>query len=312
MTSTPLTPLVLVAGFLGAGKTTFLRALLPALARHQLRARVVLNDYADARIDAATLADLVPDLVALSGSCVCCESLEDLMATLARLGHDRAGAQEVVIVEANGGTEAGELLATLAGAPELRHLAPPLQLTVIDAKRFGTRGWQNEMEREQLLTATHVALGRLDLVSAARADEVRAAVTALVPQSTFTTPDDFAAVLALLETSARAPVPQPHDHDHEHHPFAAFAVDLPAAVDGEAFLGFLRTLPPQVLRAKGIVALADPPGEKRSFQKVDEEAEISPCQLADPEGEVPRAIFVGPQLPRALIEARLAALAPPR
>jgi hypothetical protein len=41
---------------------------------------------------------------------------------------------------------------------------------------------------------------------------------------------------------------------------------------------------------------------------VDREAEISPCQLAEPDQEQPRAIFVGPQLPRALIEEQLARL----
>jgi hypothetical protein len=63
-----------------------------------------------------------------------------------------------------------------------------------------------------------------------------------------------------------------------------------------------------VLRAKGIVVLRDPPGEKRSFQKVEQEVEISPCQLADPEQHAPRAVFIGPRLPVDLIEARLAAL----
>jgi G3E family GTPase len=303
--------LILVAGFLGAGKTTFLRALLPALVRQGRRARVVLNDYADARIDAATLADLAPDLVALSGSCVCCESLEDLMATLQGIAPLPG---DVVIVEANGGTEAGELLGLLAGAPELEHLAPPLQLTVIDAKRFGTRGWQNEMEREQLLTATHVALGRLDLVDEARATEVRRAVEAMVAGVAFTSPEALAEVVASADGGERGQV---HDHDHDHHdhgssplahPFAAFAVDLPAAVDPAAFLRFLKELPPEVLRAKGIVTLTEPPGEKRSFQKVDHEAEISPCALAEPERERPRAIFVGPRLPREEIEARLRAL----
>jgi hypothetical protein len=56
------------------------------------------------------------------------------------------------------------------------------------------------------------------------------------------------------------------------------------------------------------VLLRDPPGEKRSFQKVEREVEISPCQLADPEQHAPRAVFIGPRLPVDLIEAQLAAL----
>ena len=196
-----MTPLVLVTGFLGAGKTTFLRALLPALSRHGLRARVVLNDFGDARVDAATLADVAPDLVALSGSCVCCESLDEMVAVLAGL---HPGAQEVVLVEANGGTEASELVGLLGAEPALDHLSPPLQLTVVDAKRFGARDWQNVMEREQLATATHLALGRIDLVAPDRAEQVRREVSAAAPRAAWVTPDSFAALLAEIEPEIRA------------------------------------------------------------------------------------------------------------
>jgi G3E family GTPase len=328
-----MTPLLLVTGFLGAGKTTFLRSLLPALARQSLRARVVLNDFGDARVDAATLADVAPDLVALSGSCVCCESLDEMVAALAGL---RCGPQEIVVVEANGGTEAGELVALLGAEPALDHLSPPLQLTVIDGKRFGTRDWQNVMEREQLATATHLALGRLDQIPASRAALVREQATGVAPHARWVTADSLAETLAEIEGALRPltgraalaltpgfavhTAPE-HDHDHEDHAlhvhnpaehFASLLVTLPAPVDEAAFLRFLTDLPQEVLRAKGIVELRQPAGEKRSFQKVDSEAEISPCQLADPELLIPRAIFIGPHLPTATIEGQLADLLRPR
>lgn len=314
--NTPPAPLLVVTGFLGAGKTTFLRGLVPAVAARGLRARVILNDFKDARIDAATLADLVPDLVALSGSCVCCESLDDLLKTL---GEMSIAPGDVVVVEANGGTESGELLALLAGAGH-RHLTAPLQLSVVDAQRFGRRGWQDQMEEEQLATATQLHLGRTDQVTPERAREVTATASAVAPAATWTTPAALAELLAAL---VRDPVAaggdsrpahhQGHDHDrdgHDHiHPFAAHLVELPFPVDAGAFTACLAALPPEVLRAKGIVLLREPPGEKRSFQKVEQDVEISPCQLAEPEQHAPRAVFIGPRLPVDLIEARLRALA---
>jgi G3E family GTPase len=315
-------PLLAVTGFLGAGKTTFLRALVPALARRGLRPRVVLNDFKDARIDAATLADLVPDLVALSGSCVCCESLDDLLKTL---GEMSIAAGDVVVLEANGGTESGELLALLASAGH-RHLTAPLQLAVVDVQRFGRRGWQDQMEEEQLATATQLFLSRTDQVTADRAAQVQAAAAAVAPAAGWTTPDRLADILAKLCRHAPPAADgnpdhdhegQDHDQDHDHdghqhnvhrHPFAAHLVELPFPVDAQAFTNCLASLPPEVLRAKGIVLLRDPPGEKRSFQKVETDVEISPCQLADPEQHAPRAVFIGPRLPVEVIEARLRAL----
>src|SRR4051812_3662274 len=105
-----MTPLLLVAGFLGAGKTTFLRALLPCLRSRRRQARVLLNDMGDARVDGATLADLTAELVSLNASCVCCESWDDLLSALALTP---TGPDQVVIIEANGTTDIIELLALL-------------------------------------------------------------------------------------------------------------------------------------------------------------------------------------------------------
>src|SRR5688500_6011164 len=99
-----MSPLLLVAGFLGAGKTTFLRQLLLALITRGLRPRVVHNDFQNARVDAVTLTDLVPELVAIDGDCVCCETFSELLQTLAGLS-PRPG--EVVVVETNGTTDTG-------------------------------------------------------------------------------------------------------------------------------------------------------------------------------------------------------------
>lgn len=48
-------PLILVVGFLGAGKTTFLRELLPLLEARGLEPFVIINDYANAKVDASSL-----------------------------------------------------------------------------------------------------------------------------------------------------------------------------------------------------------------------------------------------------------------
>ena len=51
-------PLVLMAGFLGAGKTRFLTTLIPQLLERGVRVRIVLNDFENAKIDAARLGVL--------------------------------------------------------------------------------------------------------------------------------------------------------------------------------------------------------------------------------------------------------------
>ena len=319
-----MSPLLLVAGFLGAGKTTFLRQLLPALVARGLRPRVILNDFQNARVDAATLTDLVPELTAIDGDCVCCETFADLLEALAGMP---APGGEVVVVEANGTTDTGVLLELLGGEPRLDHLSPPLQLTVVDGQRFARRDWQNTIEEEQIATATHLTVSRLDLVDEDRRREVEAAMAVMAPAARRTDAATLAEELAELERSLRgaggrlasvvaAPPPagsvgEAHRHSHAAHHYASMQVPLEGRVEETAFLDFLRQLPPEILRAKGIVELTSPPGERRTFQKVETHAEISPCQLADPESHPPIAIFIGPRLPSATIHHRLSQLLRP-
>ena len=72
----------LVGGFLGAGKTTLIRAL----ARH-LRARgesvaVITNDQGRSLVDTHLCASDAPEVTEITGGCFCCR-YDDLMAALA-------------------------------------------------------------------------------------------------------------------------------------------------------------------------------------------------------------------------------------
>src|SRR4029453_1206619 len=91
-----MTPLVLLVAFLGSGKTTFLKALLPLLKEQCVVPRVIINDYQNAEVDAEQLAALVDRVEAISGSCVCCSSRDDLVRALEGFEH---GESRGVIVE---------------------------------------------------------------------------------------------------------------------------------------------------------------------------------------------------------------------
>ena len=97
-----MTPLILVVGFLGSGKTTFLKNLMPALGLAEIRPTLLINDYQNARVDAAQFQNLTEEVKALSGDCVCCGSRDELFSFLQEFKHSPG---RVMIVETNGTTD---------------------------------------------------------------------------------------------------------------------------------------------------------------------------------------------------------------
>jgi G3E family GTPase len=328
-------PLVILAGFLGAGKTRFLRQLVPALLRRGLRSRVILNDVENAQIDVATLRDLQAELAPLTGDCLCCESQDELLAALR---DETSAAHDIVLLEINGTTDTALLLENLAEAPDLTHLSSPLQVTTIDAVKFERRGWMNAIERAQLGTSSHLRISKGDLVDEARMRDIAAAVTNAVPAAVWTDAEVLADELVQRLSKGPTPSGQPADlrprppneatalaqpggtargssappaasalggHGHA---FLSCQIAVPFPVDGAAFEAFLHALPAHIVRAKGVVIVRDPAGEKRSFQLAAGYAEISPCALQDPDELAPVAVFVGSGIDIAALQREIALL----
>ena len=76
--------LVLVGGFLGAGKTTLILAAAGQLARQGLRSAVILNDQGDALVDTALAKAHGLEAGEAAGGCFCCR-FSDLMDSAERL-----------------------------------------------------------------------------------------------------------------------------------------------------------------------------------------------------------------------------------
>jgi len=328
-------PLVLLTGFLGAGKTRFLTMVIPELHAQGLRVRVLLNDFENASIDAARLAELTALVTPLAGECVCCTSLQELLGALEAVP---AEPDTVMLIEANGATEAGDLLANLTLDRRLTHYTLPLQLTVVDATRWQKRWWHNKLEASQTRTATHVQLNWTHGMAEQRQRLVHDGVRALNPRATFTDPADFARALRALSDEARnhsqrpallptatmpantssdgAPegphaasaVPSGHVHAHGSHPFASAVFPLPDTVQRQRFLDFVGSLPVSVVRAKGFVRFADRPAEMFVWNHVDGRKRVTLDASRPHANAQPVALFVGVDLPLSTLEASIAGL----
>ena len=104
--------MILVGGFLGAGKTTLIEKLIRQLQSDGLRCGVVTNDQAAGLVDTA-MAETLDDVIIseIAGGCFCCklDQLEEILAI--QWQNDPSSSPEVIVAEPVGSCT--DLIATV-------------------------------------------------------------------------------------------------------------------------------------------------------------------------------------------------------
>ncbi len=251
----------IVTGFLGAGKTTLIRALLDS--PEGANTAVVVNEYGEIGIDNALLRASSDATVLLGNGCVCCLARSDLQETLRTLFADRArGAVpsfQRVVIETSGLADPGPLLQTFASDRALgQEFHLQALVTVIDAPN-GTRNLASAPEaREQVALADRIVLTKTDLADPSPlVAEIAALTAAPVEQAV----NGVIAPAYLLDERLDLPARIPdHDHAHAHsRGIDSFAVIFDRPVVWRAFEQAMAVLTalrgPDLLRVKGIIAV---------------------------------------------------------
>ena len=95
-----LIPICLVTGFLGAGKTTFLKAVTR---RHRQRRLIYLvNEFSPRDIDGAIVSESNPDVVSVPGGSIFCKCLVTQFISQLQAIPTRFGSPEGLVIEASG------------------------------------------------------------------------------------------------------------------------------------------------------------------------------------------------------------------
>lgn len=295
-------PLIIVSGFLGAGKTTVLNRMLAA--QDRFRIAVIVNELGRIDIDGKLLKARSGDVVELAGGCVCHEvrTQEELWGAL-----DEVVARsrpERIVLETTG---IAEPQAILDGLRERREGHCPVSasaiVTVVDAEAAASTFERFSEARVQVEVADRLLVTKLDRASADALVRLHRALDLLNPdaeRAAFPATSEGTAELVpwLLDrpnaagAGRRLRVRRPHQHGAQL-VAVAFTDDEPLL--SEPLLALCGRLGSALVRAKGFVHLH---GEhRRGFL---ERAGIeTTLRLGDPWPPGPRRtelVFIGEAL----------------
>src|SRR3954467_9937750 len=167
-------PILLVTGFLGAGKTSVVNHLLAHAEGRRIAA--VVNDFGAINIDAELIIGASDGVVSLSNGCICCTLEGDLLRTLAGLLR-RDPRPEFIVIETSGIADPSDIVRNLMD-PLIWQEAPlETVLCVVDATTSAEM-LNDALLRSQLRSADVVALSKVDLVDAAARASLREVIRA--------------------------------------------------------------------------------------------------------------------------------------
>lgn len=283
-------PLVILSGFLGAGKTTRLNQWLrhPALTE----TLVIINEFGDVGLDHLLVEEAPGDIVLMAAGCLCCTIRGDLVATLEdllrRRDNHRIRFFRQILIETTGLADPLPILQSVLQHPYLsKRFAVSGLITLVDGLNGAATLNAHAEARRQVALADRLLITKADLADKPAIDALRGALATLNPtvqplidEATFDPADLFAGLFepwtgtgqAMLEwlgaedmgaeEGATLPPAVGYHADGEAtiQSFAFTSSELVTEASLIVFQQAMRVLHgPRLLRLKGIVAMQEDP-----------------------------------------------------
>ncbi|WFU44826.1 GTP-binding protein [Bradyrhizobium sp. CB82] len=258
-------PVLLVAGFLGAGKTTVVNHLLAHADGRRIAA--VVNDFGAINIDAELIMGAADGVVSLANGCICCSLEGDLLRTLAVLLR-RDSRPDVIVIETSGVADPADVVRNLMDPLIFREAPLETVLCVVDAT-MQMAMLDDALLRSQIRAADVVALSKVDLVDAAGITQMRDALRAMRPSAVLVDAlqGEVPGALLFAPDVDRAPAPRepgPKRPAAERFETMSWRSDKPVSLPRlQAAIG---RLAPKLARAKGLFETVEQPGRVMVFQ----------------------------------------------
>jgi G3E family GTPase len=315
------TPVTILTGFLGAGKTTLVNYILRACHGHRIA--VIENEFGEVAVDDALVLQTEEEIFEMNNGCICCTVRGDLIRILNRLRRKREKFDHIII-ETTGLADPAPVAQTFFLDDDVKaDFELDAIITVVDAKHIiahldeqKPEGVENEAV-EQVAFADRIILNKVDLVNDDEKSLVKARLHAINTYADVVETQQSVVDLQLLLNIKRFDLARVIDMDneflngigeHQHDErVSSVGIQVEGAVDMvklNAWLSrLLATKGVDIFRAKGVLNISGSEA-RHVFQGVhmlmgfssSEDGSIAPWK--QDEVRTNRLVFIGRNLDR--------------
>ena len=173
--------MIVIAGFLGSGKTTLvLSSVKDIYERYGKKVAVVVNDFGTIGIDGKVMEKYGLPVKELAAGCVCCTLGPSLLITVKEIYENIH--PDIIIVEPTGIANPESVVAVLYQAEEEWVPEKISSVVIVDANRFPVlmKAFERPL-KNQLNTSDFVVINKIDTVDETALSEIKIKIEELAP-----------------------------------------------------------------------------------------------------------------------------------
>ena len=299
--------MTILGGYLGSGKTTWLR--------HQLfagefgSAHILVNEAAQTPVDDTLLTAQAAGVTMLAGGCACCTGKQDLVVALRAICDARSKDQNIadqIVLETSGLADPAAILTTIREDSVLvHHIIVSEIIVLVDTLHAADQLRTEHLSRAQIEAADRIVLTK----TAAALPTQIAAVTATVRQMNplaIVSGADMGVSITLGDLPDAVPLDLPQ-LGRDATPIIPARIFIGAEVDWATFSVWLSALlyarGDDLVRVKGVMETPAGPLLLQAVRKSVQPPELLPAEAASRQNQI---VFIGRRFTPEALRASLA------
>lgn len=314
MSIKPKIPVLIVTGFLGSGKTTFINQLLKR--NKDVKIALIENEFGEVSIDSKLLMDYRPErILELNNGCICCSIFNEFSLALQELvkSHDYL---EQLIIETTGVADPGPVIEPFYHDRDLARLFELKGMVcLVDASNFPDQIGGFEQQKQVILSDL-ILINKLDLADTGTLIEIRARLGSLNRAATVVE-TNYAEVegsqLSVLQPRLQEEflrrIRRPFYSEPDGSPFYSFTVRFKGLINKTGFSDWFHYFASlhcsDIFRIKGVVNFDDSPLQG-IVQSVGGKVSITEGSVVNPfEPSENVLVFIGKEISKYEIEKEI-------